>query len=172
MGAILLAGTLIDESNPLAVEVIGGEVGGGTVYTLADPLPVTLASADAETGVDAAPLSVQQAALTETVDTVKNAPLRAAGAALSNVASSATVVDLLAANVNRRGAMVQNDTDKTLYLKLGTAASATSYTVALGPKDANGVGDYYELPQPVYVGLITGIWAAGPTGSARVTELT
>ncbi len=154
----------------------GGEVelidGSGNPYTNLNPHPSELFDAAGDPYDDTNPFPVQQAATDKDVDDITTYPARAAGATLSNVAYSDTVVDLLAANANRRGAMVQNDTDRTLYLKLGAAATASSYTVALGPKDANGVGDYYELPYPVYVGLITGIWAAGGAGAARVTELT
>jgi hypothetical protein len=83
---------------------------------------------------------------------------------LANVASSATVVTLQAANGSRQGWTCFNDSSAVLYLKLGPAASATSYTVQL---DA---GDYFELPEPVWTGVITGIWASA-NGSARVTEL-
>jgi hypothetical protein len=61
---------------------------------------------------------------------------------------------------------VWNDSTSILYLKFGSTASATSATVKL-------VADaYYELPDdPVYTGIITGIWVSA-TGSARVTEIT
>ena len=85
--------------------------------------------------------------------------------ALSNVVSSATNVTLQAANENRRMWSVFNDSDKDLYLKWGATATSTSYTVKVPP------GAYYEMTLPVYNGVIDAIWAAGPTGSARVTEL-
>lgn len=93
-------------------------------------------------------------------------PLPASTATLSSVASSATSGTLLAANTSRRGAMIVNDANKILYLKFGASASSTSHTVQIA------AGGYYELPQPVYQGLIAGIWETGPTGSARITELT
>lgn len=92
--------------------------------------------------------------------------LPAAVATLSNVASSASAVTILAANTSRRGAMVFNDADKALYLKFGASASTTSFTVKIA------AGGYYELPSPAYQGAMSGIWEADPTGSARVTELT
>ena len=89
----------------------------------------------------------------------------AAAATLSNVASSATNVTVLAANANRKGAIIVNDSTAYLYLKFGATATTSSYTVKLYPDD------YYEVPEPVYVGIIDGIWSAA-NGSARVTELT
>lgn len=83
---------------------------------------------------------------------------------LSNVASSATNVTLLAANAARRGATLYNDSTQVCYVKFGTTASNTSYTVRLSSQD------YYEVPFG-YTGRIDGIWAAA-NGSMRVTEIT
>jgi len=83
----------------------------------------------------------------------------------TSVASNAANVTLLAANAARKGAMITNDGSNNLFVKLGATASATSYTAKLIP------GAYYELPSPVYTGIIDGIWDVA-TGSARITELT
>jgi hypothetical protein len=82
---------------------------------------------------------------------------------LTNVSTSTTSVQLLAANAGRLGAAVYNDSAVVLYLKLGTTASSTSYTVAMA------AGSYYEVPFS-YNGRIDGVLASG-TGTARVTEL-
>jgi hypothetical protein len=84
--------------------------------------------------------------------------------ALTNVASSASNVNLLAANTAREGATIFNDSTAVLYVKLGTTASATSFTVKMS------AGGYYEVPFG-YAGNIDGIWSAA-NGYARVTELT
>lgn len=91
------------------------------------------------------------------------APSSSAGNSTS-VASSATSVTLLAANAARKGATVYNESTSVLYVKFGTAASATSYTVQVV------AAGYYEVPFG-YTGIISGIWATA-NGSARVTELT
>jgi hypothetical protein len=88
-----------------------------------------------------------------------------AAATLSNVAASATSVQLLAANANRKQAVFYNDSDKNAYVKLGTTASSTSFSYLLVP------GATLELPKPIYTGRIDCIWAAGPTGSMRITEI-
>jgi hypothetical protein len=83
---------------------------------------------------------------------------------------SAAVADtaLLAANSGRITAAIYNDSTATLYLKLGTGASTTSFTAKVL---ANG---YYELPiganGRIYSGAINGYWSAA-NGAARVTEL-
>lgn len=85
-------------------------------------------------------------------------------ATLANVAGSASSVTLIAANTSRKGATIQNDSTAILYVKFGSTASSTSYTVLMQPQS------YYEVPGG-YTGIITGIWASA-TGNARVTELT
>lgn len=89
---------------------------------------------------------------------------KAPTATLSNVSSSATNVTILAANTGRIGAQFYNDSTTVLYLKFGTTASATSFTVPLA------AATYYELPGG-YTGNIDGIWASA-NGTCRVTELT
>lgn len=85
---------------------------------------------------------------------------------LSNVASSATSVSLLASTAGRRGAYFFNDSTAILYVKFGTTASATSFTVKIQPDG------FFEMPpKPVYTGAIDGIWSAA-NGSCRITELT
>ncbi len=94
-------------------------------------------------------------------------PTAASTATTSSVADQDTNINLLASNSSRKGAMVFNESTAVLYLKLGTTASLTSYTVQI---QSNG---YYELPGPiVYTGNIDGIWASNASGNARITELT
>jgi hypothetical protein len=70
---------------------------------------------------------------------------------------------LLAHNPLRLGATIYNDSSAILYVKLGVAASLTSFTVRMRPYA------YYEVPYG-YTGQISGIWATS-TGTARITEL-
>lgn len=86
--------------------------------------------------------------------------------AVTSVASAATSTSILASNANRRMAIMVNDSDKNVYVKLGATASTTSFSYKLTP------GQTLELPMPVYTGAIDAIWDAGPTGSMRVTEIT
>ena len=91
--------------------------------------------------------------------------LVAAVATLTNVASSATTVSLLAANTNRRGVIIFNDSNQSLYVKYGATASTTSFTYLMTPKST------WEMILPIFQGAIDGIWASA-NGSARITELT
>lgn len=88
----------------------------------------------------------------------------AANATNSNVAGNASSVTLLAANTSRLGATIFNESTADLYIKLGSTASLTDYTVKLISSA------YYEVPYN-YVGRIDGIWSVA-TGNARIAELT
>lgn len=85
----------------------------------------------------------------------------------AGVASSATTVTLLAANTSRKGASIYNASTAILYVQEGGAASIASggYNVAI---PASG---YYELPTPVYKGVLNGIWASA-NGYAQMKENT
>jgi len=97
--------------------------------------------------------------------TVTSNEVKPASAVVSAVASSATNVTLKAANVNRKGLCISNDSTAVLYVKFGATASATSYTVKMA------AGGYYEMAFPCYTGIVDGIWASA-NGSAYITELT
>lgn len=84
-------------------------------------------------------------------------PSSATVASVTTTTSSTTV---LAANANRKGATF-NSVSGTILLKLGTGASATSYSARLV------TNAYYELPNPTYTGVITAIGA----GTLLVTEI-
>ena len=85
--------------------------------------------------------------------------------AVTSVVSAAVSTSILASNVNRRMAILVNDTDKNAYVKLGATASTTSFSYKLTP------GQTLELPIPIYTGAIDAIWDSSPTGSMRVTEI-
>ncbi len=90
---------------------------------------------------------------------------RSSTATETSVAASSTTVTILSSNASRLGATIWNDSSTaTLYLKLGTTASTSSYTAQVFPSG------YYEVPYG-YTGEIDGIWSSA-VGNARVTELT
>jgi hypothetical protein len=85
-------------------------------------------------------------------------------ASVTSVASSASNVTLFAANANARGRTIFNESTAVLFVKFGTTASATSYTVQMA------TNTYFTFPDNVlYAGRVDGIWAAA-NGSARLTE--
>lgn len=132
--------------------------------TMAQSMPVTVASNQSAVPVSGS-VAVSNLPATQPVSgTVSAAQVATTGATCSNVASSTASVSLREANTSRRAALVFNDSTAALYLKFGATASATSYTVQIA------AGGFYELPQPIYTGVLDGIWAAA-NGAARVTEV-
>jgi hypothetical protein len=97
------------------------------------------------------------------VDPVAETPVSTA--TLTAVASAATSAQALAATSTRKGLTAFNTDANGCYLKYGTTASATSFTVLI---PSNG---YWEMPLPVYTGRIDVIWAADGAGSLYLTEL-
>lgn len=89
-------------------------------------------------------------------------------AAVEDTAASTT---LLASNAARKQAVIVNDSDAALYVKLGATASLVDYSYFL-PGQSGGQKAQMELPLPIYTGRIDGIWASDAGGNARVTELT
>lgn len=83
---------------------------------------------------------------------------------VTSVSGSASSVELLASNTSRSGAYFYNDSSAECYLKLGTTASTTSFTIKMA------ASSFYELPSPVYTGKIDAIWASA-TGAIRITEV-
>lgn len=82
----------------------------------------------------------------------------------TTVASSATNVIILAANSNRKGATIWNESTSNLFIEFGGVATTSAFTGKLN------AGGYYEVPFH-YTGVISGIWTA-VNGSALVRELT
>jgi hypothetical protein len=89
--------------------------------------------------------------------------IRSSVSSVTSVAASMSNTQILAPNADRLGAIIFNDSNSNLYLKLGTDASKTSFTILLGKQD------YYEIPSN-YIGAIYGVWGIA-IGNARVTEL-
>jgi hypothetical protein len=96
--------------------------------------------------------------------TVSSTPASSSSSSVTSVASSATSVQLLASNGSRKAFSIYNESTSVLYLKLGTTASLTSYTLQIP------TNSYYESQDLIYTGEVDGIWASA-NGSARITEL-
>jgi hypothetical protein len=113
--------------------------------TMAASLPVVLASDQS-----AIPVSFTPSAST--------------ASAVTQVAGSLVVVTLQALNAARKGLTLYNDGNQAWYVKLGAAATLTSFTAQI-PR--NG---YYEVPFG-WTGIVTGIQAVA-ANFLYVTELT
>lgn len=93
-------------------------------------------------------------------------PARVSTASITTLASAATSAQLLASTTTRAGLMLTNTDANDVYVKYGTTASATSFTVKIP-----GNGGYWEMPKPIYTGRIDAIWVADGAGSLIATEL-
>jgi len=112
-------------------------------------------------------MKVDGSAVTQPISiaaTVTTKAVTSATATTNTVNALASSTTLLTSNSNRLGYSVYNDSTSILYLKNGTTASNTSYTLQV---PANG---YYECPFN-YTGNVDGIWVSA-TGAARVVEYT
>jgi len=138
-----------DGTNVQAARIFDSDSGAGTQWVLGVQLRQSASGGSVELGTSSYPINTISVCGTTSC---------------TNVSGSASSVTLLAANSSRKGATITNDSVAVLYLKLGTTASITSFTIALNRYD------YYELPFG-YTGRIDGIWSAA-TGVARITELT
>tara|TARA_R100000995_G_scaffold75030_1_gene44238 strand:+ start:4738 stop:5151 length:414 start_codon:yes stop_codon:yes gene_type:complete len=82
---------------------------------------------------------------------------------VSSVASSTSSVELLASASGRIEGVIQNDSTAVLYVKFGTAATSSSFTISLDPQEAVVIDKYN--------GVVHGTWAS-VNGNARVTVIT
>lgn len=158
----LMVPLVLEADGSVPVTVVGGasggdvnlvEVGGAAIAlgqaAMAAALPVVIASDQSAVPVSGTLTVIEEGSATAT---------------LANVAASASSVTLLAANADRKQAVIVNDSsDAVLYVKYGVTASATSYTFQVQPTQT------LILPLPIYTGRIDGIWDSA-SGAARVTE--
>jgi hypothetical protein len=156
-----------------------------SVANLLNPHPVSIAAAldIADRGarllghvtVDAAPTTAVTGPLTDAQlrasavpvsGTITSNPARASTGTASTIASTTTTnTTLLAANANRFGVTIYNESTAALFVLLGAGTeSATVYTLQMGP------GGYFETPFG-FTGVIKGHWASA-NGSARIVEYT
>lgn len=86
-----------------------------------------------------------------------------AGAVVTRVNASTSSVNLLIANATRKTVIFWNDSTSTASVKFGAGASPTDFTWKIGPQSG------YELPMPVFVGIISAVWDA-VSGAMQITE--
>lgn len=147
-----------DSGNPVPVS--------GTVTVTDGSGPLTVdGTVSVGNGAGASAVNIQDGGNSITVDgTVTANPSGNTSSAVTPAAMSTVVATVLASNANRKGATIHNAGSASVLVKLGAAASTTSYTVSIAN---NG---YYEVPFN-YTGIITGITSAG-TATVYVTEIT
>ena len=83
----------------------------------------------------------------------------------SSVAVSASSVTLASANNGRRGLVVRNGGTNVLFIAKGaTATTSSPVSIAAGAS--------WQMPLPIFLGQINGIWAAIGGTSAFIEETT
>lgn len=90
---------------------------------------------------------------------------KASTSSVTSVAQSTANTQLLAPNANRVFASIYNFSGQKMYIKLGTTASTTSYSIQLMPNS------YWEVPND-WTGEIDAVWSGNGANGALVTELT
>jgi len=86
-------------------------------------------------------------------------------ALVSSFAATMSSTVLLNANADREGALIYNNSDSYVYVKLGSSASTSSFSFIVKPLA------YIEVPAD-YTGEISAIWAESSSGTIKVTEIT
>lgn len=127
----------------------------GTFWQATQPVSFTWAGlTDAELRATPVPVS----------GTISTTSEKASTPSQSSPSVTTASTSVLASNASRLGATIYNEGSQVCYLKLGSTASTTSYSVQLV------VGAYYEVPFG-YTGAIDGITSTS-TAQLRVTEFT
>jgi carbon monoxide dehydrogenase subunit G len=137
---------------------------GGNSITVDGSVTATL-SAETTKVIGTVNVAASQTIATTNAGTFAVQQTTYATSSVTSVAGSASSVQLLASTAGRRGAYFYNDSTAIAYVKLGTTASTSSFTVAMA------ANSFYELPYPCYTGRIDCIWASA-AGNMRITEIT
>jgi len=134
-GTSVVSDTALEQAQASTTSVqVGPLVQGATTtsapsYTTAKTNPLSLTTVGN--------LRVDGSSVTQPVSvaaTLATKETTAATSTLTNVNDSGSSVTVLAANANRLGATLFNDSTSSLYLKFGATASTTSFTVLIAPQ--------------------------------------
>lgn len=155
------------------VRVIGdvsitGAGSGGTSSNFGAAIPVAgTAAGFQDSGGNMAPANLDVGGNVKVSGSLSTTPPAAGTSALTNAAATGASQQLLAANALRLSFQMYNESTSAVYVKLGTTASATSYTKRLLPNEFWSSKDLGVN----YTGRIDAIYDSA-TGTMRITELT
>ncbi len=97
---------------------------------------------------------------------ITSEPTPTAGAYMSSsVAISSTSVTVAAANPNRKGILLYNNSTTVVYIAYDATASMTHFTFAIAAAAT------WTMPQPIYLGAVTAVRATTGDGKLLITEL-
>jgi hypothetical protein len=97
---------------------------------------------------------------------VSNVLESSATGALTSVSNSTSSVSVLAANANRKGFIIHNDSNTNVFVAFSATSSTSAFTLRLTNQSS-----YFSNTLPIYRGVISAI-ATAAAGSLRITELT
>jgi hypothetical protein len=106
--------------------------------------------------------------ISNAVDTVIFPSTRYASSVATTVAPATTSPPLLAANTNRKGVLIANNTNQVMIIELGATASVANSTITLAAKTAGGLISIYE--DDSYTGAISAIATVAASGAWNVRE--
>jgi hypothetical protein len=153
---VTTAGRLIIDGSQVTQPVNGTVTSNqGTPNTLANAWPVEITDGTNVLGTTSHPVVVSGVVITN----------KATTSTVTSVAQATSNTVLLASNANRILASIYNNSGQKMYIKMGTTASTSSFSIQLMPNS------YWEVPQD-YIGEIDAIWSGPGSGAALVTELT
>jgi hypothetical protein len=143
---------------------------------MADNIPITPGTGDTVAADDIAGAKYQRIKLTLGADGVSDGDVSTANpmpvknqnvatAVLSNVSSSTSNVALIAANVNRKGLIIHNDSTGNAFIAFAATSTTSAFTIRLSSQAS------YNMPMPIYTGQLSVI-CSNTNGALRITELT
>jgi len=158
-------GAAVNTANELSVALTSTVVLGTATYTEATSVGLAIGAVrrDAETTLvnttnEWGPLQMDATGRLKVRNPYSSIP----GQASTSVTNVNT--QIMATNLSRLGGTIYNEGTAICYVKLGSTATTTSYSIQVQP------GGYYEIPFS-YIGQVDGITASG-TALLRITTLT
>lgn len=152
--AVITGSPVVAPSEELTLTITGNSVNSAViVITLFHGAANGVGGSAGGAGVDISPY----------VDGLEGLLTPSVTATITTAADAATSATLLSSDVTRKGFIIANDSTQGLYLKYGTTASSTDWTVYVP------AGATWE--ERNYSGRVDGIWVADASGNARITSL-
>jgi len=151
----------LGSNNDVTVSGVSTAANQSTVIGHLDGVETLLGTIDADTSTLAGAVSgteMQVDVLTSALPTANTT------SAVTSVADTASSTTLLSAAATRKGFRITNSSSAVLYVKYGTTASASDFSVRLP--------QWAYLEENFYSGRVDGIWASDPgDGAALITSL-
>jgi hypothetical protein len=151
--------------NPLTIDgTVTANQGTPAAVASAWPILVTDGTDTAEV-VNAAPGAGAFGLVVRVAGSITTTVAQPTTGTTTSVAMSVVVATILALNAARLGAILWNNGAAAVFVRLAAGATTALFTIRLSNNSE------WEIPYPVYTGIITGITSAG-VATILATELT